>query len=116
MALHGFAPRASGGFEASGYAPMPFVRAKTQRAAEPAYPDIAREQGAVGSTSIAVRLDAAGSVTGKRKRPFHRKIRLWIYRRHRQQRKTVYEPAIFGCRPDAGSFLFEVGFTTSNRS
>ena len=79
-------------------------------AVEPDYPDIARQQGAVGTTSVKVTLDPTGSVTD-----------VSVYKSAgnaaldqaalKAARATAYTPDIVGCVKTAGSYIFEADFT-----
>lgn len=80
------------------------------QAVEPDYPDIARQQGAVGSTSVKVTLDPAGSVSD-----------VAVYKSAgnaaldqaalKAARSTAYTPEITNCVKTAGSYLFQADFT-----
>jgi TonB family protein len=79
-------------------------------AAELEYPDIAREQGAIGTTVVKVTLDANGDVTDAT-----------IYKSAgnaaldqsaiKAAKATAYTPDIIDCVKTAGSYLFRAEFT-----
>ena len=79
-------------------------------AVEPDYPDIARQQGAVGTTQVKVTLDASGSVTDAS-----------VYKSAGNQsldqaalkaaRATRYMPETVNCVKTAGSYIFRADFT-----
>jgi len=78
--------------------------------ADAEYPDIAKEQGAVGTTAVKVTLDANGGIQG-----------VAVYKSSGNQaldnsalqaaRATAYTPETVNCVPQAGSYLFKVDFT-----
>ena len=78
-------------------------------AVEPDYPDIARQQGAVGTTQVKVTLDASGSVTAQ----------AFTSRREidpgpaavKAARATRYSPETVDCVKTAGSYIFRADFT-----
>jgi protein TonB len=77
---------------------------------EPDYPDIAREQGAVGTTQVKVTLDASGNVTDAS-----------VYKSSGSQaldqsavkaaRATRYSAETVNCVKTAGSYIFRADFT-----
>lgn len=79
-------------------------------AADAEYPDIAKEQGAVGTTQVKVTLDASGGVQG-----------VSVYKSSGNQaldnsalqaaKATAYTPETVNCVPQPGSYLFRVDFT-----
>jgi protein TonB len=79
-------------------------------AVEPEYPDIARQQGAAGTTEVKVTLDAAGNVTAA-----------IVYKSSGSQaldnaaivaaKATRYTPDTVNCVKQAGSYLFTANFT-----
>jgi TonB family protein len=79
-------------------------------AAEADYPDIAKQQGAVGTTQVKVSLDAAGGIAS-----------VTVYKSSGNQaldnsalaaaKATSYTPETVNCVPEAGSYLFRVDFT-----
>ena len=79
-------------------------------AVEPDYPDVAREQGATGTTQVKVTLDAVGSVT-----------EATVYKSAgnpsldqaavKAARATAYVPEIVNCVKTAGSYIFRADFT-----
>jgi protein TonB len=79
-------------------------------AVEPDYPDIAREQGATGTTLVKVTLDASGDVTDAS-----------VYKSAgnpaldqaaiKAARATAYIPDIVNCVKTAGSYLFSATFS-----
>jgi TonB family protein len=79
-------------------------------AVEPDYPDIARQQGATGTTQVKVTLDATGNVVGAE-----------VYKSAGNPaldraavaaaRETSYVPEIVNCVKTAGSYLFRADFT-----
>lgn len=80
------------------------------QAVEPDYPDIARQQGAVGDTSVKVTLDPTGSVTD-----------VSVYKSAgnasldqaalKAAKATAYTPDVVNCVKTAGSYIFEAQFT-----
>jgi len=78
---------------------------------EPDYPDIAREQGAVGTTLVKVTLDTAGNVTDAS-----------VYKSAgnaaldqaaiKAAKATAYTPDIVNCVKTAGSYLFKADFNS----
>jgi len=78
--------------------------------AEPEYPDIARQQGAVGTTLVKVTLSATGSVTDasvnkSAGNPALDKAAIDA------AKATQYTPDTLNCVPTAGSYLFQADFT-----
>ncbi len=77
---------------------------------EPDYPDIARQQGAVGTTQVKVTLDASGSVES-----------VGIYKSSGNQaldnsamaaaKATSYTAETVNCVPQSGSYIFRAEFT-----
>ena len=80
------------------------------QAVEPDYPDIARQQGAVGTTNVKVTLDPTGSVTD-----------VSVYKSAgnasldqaalKAARATAYSPDVVNCVKTAGSYIFQADFT-----
>lgn len=88
----------------------PNVDATTVNAAEADYPDIAREQGVVGSAAVKVTLDATGhvvdvSINKSAGNPALDQSAL------KAARASTYSPEIVNCVKTAGSYLFRVDFT-----
>jgi protein TonB len=79
-------------------------------AVEPDYPEMAKQQGAVGTTEVKVTLDAGGSVTDTT-----------VYKSAgnpsldqsalKAARATAYVPEIVNCVKTAGSYIFSASFT-----
>jgi len=90
---------------------QPHVEANAVDKAEPEYPEIARQQGAVGTTQVKVTLDAAGTVTDAA-----------VYKSSGNQsldqsavkaaKASRYTPEIDACQKIAGSYLFTADFQT----
>ena len=88
----------------------PHVDAQTTRAVEPDYPDLARQQGAVGTVQVKVSLNATGGVTSTS-----------IYKSAGNAqldkaalsaaRASTYSPEIEDCQATAGTYLFRADFT-----
>jgi TonB family protein len=88
----------------------PNLEATTINAVTPDMPDIARQEGATGSVSVKVTLDATGAVTGTE-----------IYQSAHNAaldqaaiaaaKASKYQPEIVNCVKTAGSYIFRVDFT-----
>ncbi len=89
---------------------VPNKEAATTRAVQPDYPDIARQQGAAGTTQVKVSLSATGAVLGTA-----------VYRSSGNAaldsaalaaaRASAYSPEIENCERVPGSYLFQADFT-----
>jgi protein TonB len=90
---------------------QPHQDAATTQKAEADYPEIARQQGAVGTVTVRVNLSATGSVAG-----------LNVYKSSgiaaldaealKAARNSRYSPEIEDCQKVAGQYLFVVDFTS----
>jgi len=90
---------------------QPHQDAATTQKAEADYPEIARQQGAVGTVTVRVNLNATGSVAG-----------LNVYKSSgiavldaealKAARNSRYSPEIEDCQRVAGQYLFVVDFTS----
>lgn len=89
---------------------VPNADATTVNAAEAEYPEVARQQGAVGSAAIKVTLDAAGHVTSVDLSKSAGNASLDEAAK-RAARASTYSPEIVSCVKTAGSYLFRVDFT-----
>lgn len=88
----------------------PYVDARTVRAIEPDYPEIARERGAAGTAEVQVTLSPTGAVRD-----------LKIYRSSgdnaldieaiKAARASMYAPAIEDCAAVGGQYIFRAEFT-----
>ncbi|MGH7728378.1 MAG: energy transducer TonB, partial [Vulcanimicrobiaceae bacterium] len=88
----------------------PTADATLTNAVSPDYPDIARQEGAVGTTQVEITLDASGAVTNAT-----------VYKSSGNQaldrsavaaaRASSYAPQIVNCQKVAGSYLFRADFT-----
>jgi protein TonB len=79
-------------------------------AVEPEYPDIAREQGAVGTATIKVTLSAAGAVTDVSVNKSAGNAALDKAAMD-AAKATAYVPETDNCVPTGGSYLFQADFT-----
>ncbi|GAC1395640.1 MAG: hypothetical protein NVSMB59_13570 [Vulcanimicrobiaceae bacterium] len=88
----------------------PNADATTVAAAEAEYPDIARQQGAVGSASVKVTLDAAGHVVDATINKSTGNASL-DQSALKAARGSTYQPEVVNCVKSAGSYIFRVDFT-----
>ena len=79
-------------------------------AVEPDYPDIARQQGAVGTTSVKITLDASGNVVDATIAKSAGNASL-DQAAIKAAKATAYTPDIINCVKTAGSYLFRADFT-----
>lgn len=89
---------------------QPFQAARPDHVLGPEYPEIARQQGAEGTAVIRVDVDARGKVTGTERYESSGNTGLDEAAIHSVYASS-YFPAIFACRPDAGSLTLPVTFT-----
>ena len=89
---------------------VPNVDAKTINTADAEYPEIAAQQGAVGTSKIKVTLDAEGHVVTV---DLAKSAGLPALDEaaKRAARASTYSPEIVNCVKTAGSYLFQVDFT-----
>jgi protein TonB len=90
---------------------QPHKDASTTRPVEPDYPDIARQQGAVGTVQVKVSLSATGSVVGTS-----------VYKSSGNgaldrsalaaARASSYAPEVEDCAPIAGQYIFRADFNS----
>ena len=88
----------------------PNADATTVNTADAEYPEIARQQGAVGSAAIKVTLDATGHVTSVELNKSAGFPALDEAAK-RAARASTYSPEVVNCVKTAGSYLFRVDFT-----
>ncbi len=89
---------------------VPNVEPTTLNAADADYPDIAREQGAVGSTAVKVTLDATGRVVDASINKSAGNAAL-DQSALKAARASTYQPEVVNCVKTAGSYLFRVDFS-----
>ncbi|GAC1543857.1 MAG: hypothetical protein NVS3B16_10880 [Vulcanimicrobiaceae bacterium] len=89
---------------------VPNADATTTRPVEPDYPDIARQQGAVGTANIKVSLDATGHVLDASIQKSAGNAAL-DQAALRAARASSFSPEIVNCVKTAGSYLFRADFT-----
>ncbi len=89
---------------------VPNADATTVNAADADYPDIARQQGVVGSAAVKVTLDATGHVTGADINKSAGNAAL-DQSAIKAARASTYKAEVVSCVPTAGSYIFRVDFT-----
>ncbi len=89
---------------------VPNVEPTTLNAAEADYPDIARQQGVVGTAAVKVTLDAGGHVGGAEISKSAGNAAL-DQAAVKAARASTYKAEVVNCVPTAGSYLFRVDFT-----
>ena len=89
---------------------VPNADATTTNAAPPDYPDIARQQGAVGTTKVKVTLDAAGHVLDASVAKSAGNASL-DQAAVKAARASTFAPEVVNCVKTAGSYLFSADFT-----
>lgn len=89
---------------------VPNADASTTQAVEPDYPDIARQQGAVGTTQVKVSLDATGHVTDASIAKSAGNASL-DQAAIKAARASSFSPEIVNCVKTAGSYIFRADFT-----
>ncbi len=89
---------------------VPNADATTVNTADAEYPEIARQQGVVGTSKIKVTLDAAGKVTAVDLAKSAGLAALDEAAK-RAARASTYSPEVVNCVKTAGSYLFQVDFT-----
>jgi TonB family protein len=84
--------------------------ATTTNAVEPDYPEMAKEQGAEGTTQVEVSLDAAGNVLSA---TVHKSAgnALLDQAAIAAAKASKYQPEIVNCVKTAGSYIFRADFT-----
>jgi len=90
--------------------PVPNADASTVNAAEADYPDIARQQGVVGSVAVKVTLDAAGHVLATEINKSAGNASL-DQSAIKAARASTFAPEVVNCVKTAGSYVFKVDFT-----
>ncbi|GAC1306151.1 MAG: hypothetical protein NVSMB21_08590 [Vulcanimicrobiaceae bacterium] len=89
--------------------PVPNADATTVSAVEPDYPDIARQQGAVGTAKIKVSLDAAGHVLDVALAKSSGNASL-DQSALKAARASTFAPEVVNCVKTAGVYLFTADF------
>ncbi len=89
---------------------VPNADATTTQAVEPDYPDIARQQGAVGTTQVKVSLDATGHVldASVNKSAGNQALDQAAMK---AARASSFAPEVVNCVKTAGSYIFRADFT-----
>lgn len=88
----------------------PNADATTTQAVEPDYPDIARQQGAVGTTQVKVSLDAAGHVLDASVQKSAGNAAL-DQAAVKAAKASSFAPETVNCVKTAGSYIFRADFT-----
>lgn len=88
----------------------PNADATTTQAVEPDYPDIARQQGAVGTVQVKVSLDATGHVLGADINKSSGNASL-DQSALKAARASSFTPEVVNCVKTAGSYIFRADFT-----
>ncbi len=89
---------------------VPNADATTTQAVEPDYPDIARQQGAVGTTQVKVSLDATGHVLDASIAKSAGSAAL-DQAAVKAARASSFAPEVVNCVKTAGSYIFRADFT-----
>ena len=87
----------------------PHVDAVATNKVEPEYPEMARQQGAVGTTTVRVTLSTSGSVTSAVVHKSSGNAQLDAAAVH-AARSSSYRPEIDNCQPIGGDYLFVATF------